>query len=286
MNREQFAVYTEQFLRYLREEKQRSNNTYRAYTGDLKQFDQFWQELETSAQTTDIMLKPAIEKFLSTLAQSPIDRSSLARKISCFNSFKKFLKKQHIHLDFIYKRPPIQLKSPEVVSVNQITYLLDQIPDDALPTKSPLRDKAILELLYATGVRVSELVQIELASISLINKSICIRSKRAKERIVFFGTPARDRLEAYLKHERKEPQNTHECLFLNCRNQPLTTRSIQRICAMFRKFLTHEQLTPCLLRHSFATHLLTQGAEIAVVQELLGHKTTISTQRYHKTVKS
>lgn len=284
MNRSEFELYTKKFLHYLQQEKQRSSNTHRAYTGDLNQFLLFWQELDkkSSSESAETALSIAIEKFLYSLNQSPLDRSSLARKISCFNSFKKYLKKQQIMLDIVLKRPVILLKSPEILSMHQITYLLDQISDDALPTKRPLRDKAILELLYATGVRVSELVRIELTHVNFSQRSIIIRNKRSKERIVFFGTPAYNRLQYYFKHERSEPTNQHEALFLNCRNEPLTTRSVQRICAMFQKFLNNDQLTPCSLRHSFANHLLSQGAEITVVQDLLGHKTVISTQRYKK----
>lgn len=301
MTKKEFEQQKNQFINFLREEKQRSSNTWRAYQGDLNQFFTFWQELDAQTETltnplhnalteTDIgagvrpetPIGTALEKFLHTRAKSDIDKSSIARKVSCFNSFKKFLKSQQITVNCSIKRPAINLKTPQTLSVEHMSYLLDQIPDDALPTKRPLRDKAILELLYATGVRVSELVQIELGAISLTHKSIIIRSKRAKERVVFFGTAAHNRIKLYLETERPVSYNPHECLFVNYQNGPLTTRSVQRICAMFRPFLIKNQLTPCLLRHSFANHMLSSGADLGLVQELLGHKTQISTQRYKK----
>ena len=280
MNKHEFKPKQQAFLAYLKETKKISDNTHRSYASDLTQFAQFWQELEEP-----LTLTQALEYFISTLYQTGIDKSSIARKISCFNSLKKFLLHQGIELPLTIKRPLIVLKQPQILSIKEIFNLMDTIKDEELPTRRPLRDRAILELLYATGIQCSELVAIECQHVDLSQQSIIIRSKRKKERIVLFGPQARERILAYVQRERPEAQSSHERLFLNHRNQPLSARSIQRICVMFRDYMhEHYNLTPHILRHSFAIHLLSNGVDIDTLQELLGHKTRLSTQRYLTTI--
>ena len=167
------------------------------------------------------------------------------------------------------------------MSVDEVQYLLDTVQNEHLPTRRPIRDKAIFELLYATGIRCSELISIKLSNIDMNNKTIRIIGKGNKERIVLFGQKAHEKLVKYLENERPNPKNQSERLFLNHRGGPLTCRSIQRIIAMFRNLLkVNRKITPHKLRHSFATHLLNQGVDLRVVQELLGHKTLASTEKY------
>ena len=159
--------------------------------------------------------------------------------------------------------------------------MLDTVKNDELPTRLPIRDKAIFELIYATGVRCSELTNIALEDIDLINKTILVFGKGRKERVVLFGKKAQKRIQEYLEKERCTPKTQNEKLFLNNRRTQLTSRSIQRIIEMFRKFLkVSRNITPHKLRHSFATHLLNRGADLRVIQELLGHKTIASTEKY------
>ena len=159
--------------------------------------------------------------------------------------------------------------------------MLDSVQEEQLPSRSPVRDKAILELLYATGIRCSELVSIRFQDINWAEKTILIQGKGNKERIALFGEKAKKKVQEYLLKERQQPEAYDDPLFVNNRNTALTTRSIQRIVAMFRKFLKIDKpLTPHKLRHSFATHLLNQGTDLRVVQELLGHKTVASTEKY------
>jgi integrase/recombinase XerC len=136
-------------------------------------------------------------------------------------------------------------------------------------------------LLYATGVRCSELVNICIADIDMDGKAIRIMGKGKKERMVLFGLKALEKIQAYCKYERPVVEDQNEPLFMNYRYGKLTSRSVQRIIKMFRAFLPIDrQLTPHKLRHSFATHLLNQGADLRAVQELLGHKTLSSTEKY------
>jgi len=276
----EFVDRKEEFLTYLKVEKNLAENTYRAYEGDLNQFITFWHELGEDEQK-NLVVRQVIERFLVSLFYKKIDKSTIARKFSCFKSFERFMRTQGITLHLKLKRPRLDKKLPLYLSVDEIFHLLDATQDAALPTKHPIRDKAIFELLYATGIRCSELTNIKLKDIDMHHKTIRISGKGSKERIVLFGQKAHDKITQYIQQERAAVSTPDEYLFLNYRFDKLTSRSIQRIFEMFRQFLHIERkITPHKIRHSFATHLLNQGTDLRVVQELLGHKTLASTERY------
>lgn len=277
---ENFKEKKEEFLLYLTVEKNLSDNTHRAYEGDLNQFIQFWESLPAQDKK-HLDIRQVIERFLVSLFYKKIDTSSIARKFSCFTSFEKFLKTQGIILELKLKRPRIEKKLPIYLSVDEMFHLLDTVNEKDLNSSFPIRDKAILELLYATGIRCSELTNIRIKDIDFANKEIRIRGKGNKERIALFGHKAHERIMSYLEHERIGIKNSDEFLFLSYRATPLTSRSVQRIIELFRSFLKLERpITPHKIRHSFATHLLNQGTDLRVVQELLGHKTLASTEKY------
>jgi integrase/recombinase XerC len=145
----------------------------------------------------------------------------------------------------------------------------------------PIRDKAIFELIYATGIRCAELMAISFKDIDMDNKSIRIKGKGNKERMVLFGEKAKDKLLSYLDKERPRVYNQNEFLFIQTNGKSLNHRAVQRVFEIFREFLAIKRnITPHKIRHSFATHLLNQGADLRVVQELLGHKSLSSTERY------
>lgn len=276
----EFQEKKDEFIIYLEVEKNLTNNTLRAYKNDLTQFLQFWKQI-SQHESHELTMRQVVERFFVALYHKKIEKSSIARKISCFQSFIKFLKNHGIKLSLPLTRPRLDKKLPIYLSIDEIFYLLDTIKNEELPTKRPYRDKAIFELLYATGIRCSELVNIKFADIDLEHKTIRIFGKGRKERIALFGQKAHDMLLAYLKNERPAPDSKEEKLFLNYRTQALTTRSVQRIFEMFRAFLNIKRtITPHKIRHSFATHLLNQGTDLRIVQELLGHKTLASTEKY------
>jgi len=280
MKKEEFEQHKEAFLLYLKAERHFSEHTLRAYYLDLKQFISFWSEL-ADYDAQNLGLRQIIERFLVALFYKKISKSSIARKFSCFTSFERFLKNRGIELNLNLKRPRIDKKLPIYFSVDELFHLLDSIKNEALPTRYPVRDKTIFELLYATGVRCSELVNICIKDIDMQAKTIRILGKGKKERIVLFGLKAREKIVEYYATERPEIEDQQEPLFMNYRYEKLTSRSVQRIIKMFRSFLPIErQLTPHKLRHSFATHLLNQGADLRAVQELLGHKTLATTEKY------
>ena len=280
MKIDQFKKKMHEFFTYLEVERNLSDHTLRAYKSDLKQFVCFWATLPAD-ELEHLSIRQVIERYLINLFYKKIDKSSIARKFSCFKSFERFLHTQGIELNLKLTRPRLDKKLPIYLSIDEIFHLLDKVPDEELPTKYPLRDKTIFELLYATGIRCSELTHIKFSDIDMDNKTIRIFGKGKRERLVLFGHKAKDRIISYLTYERPKALNHYEALFLNYRNQQLTSRSIQRIFEMFRHFLELDRhVTPHKIRHSFATHMLNQGADLRIVQELLGHQTLSSTERY------
>jgi len=280
MNKETFKNQIESFLEYLRVERNLAINTQKSYRYDLNQFLQFWSSVPEDEQKY-LSPRQIIERYLVNLFYNKIDKSSIARKFSCFKSFERFLKKDGIDLELKLTRPKLDKKLPIYLSIEEITHLLDTVQEDDLPSRYPIRDKAMLELMYATGVRCSELINIKLGDIDSSNKTIRIIGKGNRERLVLFGKKAYERLQHYIQEERNNISNNSPYLFLNHRGEQITSRSVQRIFEMFRKFLKLERkITPHKIRHSFATHMLNQGVGLRVVQELLGHKTISSTEKY------
>lgn len=276
----EFTTKKDEFLIYLEVEKNFSEHTQKAYKSDLEQFLYFWQKITAQTKET-LTLRETLDRFFVALYNKNISKNSIARKISCFKSFSKFLKKYGIILKLHLQRPRIDKKLPVYLSIDEIFYLLDSVENHLLPTRKPYRDKAIFELLYATGIRCSELVNIKIADIDFELKTIRIMGKGKRERLALFGEKAKNILHDYLKTERVACNDLQERLFLNYRNEALTTRSVQRIIEMFRVFLkVKRNITPHKLRHSFATHLLNQKTDLRVVQELLGHRTLASTEQY------
>lgn len=280
MKREEFEQHKDAFLLHLKKERNLSEHTLRAYYLDLNQFISFWSTL-ADYDAHNLVVRQIIERYLVSLFYKKISKSSIARKFSCFTSFERFLEQRGIELNLNLKRPRIDKKLPIYFSVDELFHLLDTIKNEELPTGHPVRDKAIFELLYATGVRCSELVNICIEDVDMHAKTIRVLGKGKKERIVLFGDKAQEKILEYYTTERPEIHSQQEPLFLNYRYEKLTSRSVQRIIKMFRSFLHIERpLTPHKLRHSFATHLLNQGADLRAVQELLGHKTLATTEKY------
>lgn len=280
MTLKEFEEHSQNFLTYVTVEKNLSLNTQRSYESDLHLFKDFWITI-ASKEIEEVLFKRALERYLVSLYYKKIGKSSIARKISCFRSFERFLKKQNIILNLDMTRPKSEKKLPVYLHIEEIVYLLDTVKNEELPTRLPLRDKAIFELLYATGIRCSELCNIKIGDINFTEKTIRIFGKGRKERMALFGTQAATRLQDYLQYERYGNLHATEPLFTNHCQQALHPRSVQRIIHMFQPFLkSNKKLTPHKLRHSFATHLLNQGMDLRVVQELLGHETLASTEKY------
>lgn len=269
------------FLTHIEAEKNLSPHTLRAYRADLRNFITFWQEQISLEEKKILSLKQIIERYLVSLYYKKISSQTIARKYSCFSSFGRFLKRNKIDIEITLPRPKIHRKLPVYLSVDDIFYLLDEVPDHKLPSKLPVRDKAIFEMLYATGVRCFELVNMRFKDIDMHEKVVRIRGKGNKDRIALFGEKAKSKIKEYLLKERIPMLSTDEYLFVNERNKQLHTRTVQKIFELFRSVMKQDKpLTPHIVRHSFATHLLNQGTDLRVVQELLGHRSISSTEKY------
>ncbi len=283
MDQSVLSVKINDFLAFLEVEKNCSKHTLRAYESDLGQLIDFWDEATKRTPLLPQGFDTIMRRYVVALFYKKLTKTSLARKLSCLRSFQQFLQGQGVSLAITIKTPKVDRKLPITLSVDEIFFLLDSVTEEELPTRFPYRDKTIFELFYATGVRCSELVGITIEDISFDEKTIRIMGKGRKERIVLFGEKALHMLEKYLSIERptlaQSSQERH--LFLNYAGGTLTTRSIQRIFEMFRSFLRIDRnLTPHKIRHSFATHLLQQGVDLRIIQELLGHKTIATTEIY------
>ena len=255
------------FLVYVQVERNLTQNTYKSYSSDLHQFFSFWEKINFESEHP-ISIKTALERFLIHLFHKKTQKSSIARKMSCFTSFERFLKASGISIDLRLTRPTIEKKLPTYLTVDEIFYLLDTVQDSDLPSSRPIRDKAIFETFYATGIRCAELTEIKIEDINFDEKTILITGKGRKQRYVLFGEKAKTKILQYIHEERIYNDRGDSTLFLNHKGTGLTSRSIQKTFTMFSKFLTvRKHLSPHKIRHSFATHLLNAGQTAAKTQQ-------------------
>jgi len=274
--------YLQRFNQHLDTERNLSPLTIVAYTRDLNQFLIFLQQQELVSdkpnwwQQVDHLV---LRQYLAQLHKS-CSRASIARKLSAIKVFFRFLLRDgvvDVSVAEAILTPRREHYLPEVLSAEQVSTLLDSSP----PGQQPLlmRDLAIFELIYSCGLRVGEVTQLNIAGIDLERQQVRVRGKGNKERILPIGSRACSALSAYFS-DRGELKLSSP-LFLNHRGGRLTARSIQR---NLKQRLLHFGLptdaTPHALRHSFATHLLDAGADLRVIQELLGHESLATTQKY------
>ena len=280
-----FKQHAEDFLIFQEVERNASAHTVRAYKADLKQLISFWTRIEEKESTIEHSLGDIVRRYIVSLFYQKMQKSTLARKVSCLKSLQHYLINRGIKLAVSLTTPRPDKRLPITLTVDEIFYLLDTVNCNDLPSKFPYRDKAIFELFYATGMRCAELVGIRHHDINFDEKTIKILGKGNQERIVLFGEKAGTAIKRYLEQDRPriDPHNSNDYVFLNYQGTKITPRSVQRIFEMFRALLKIDRkLTPHKLRHSFATHLLQQGVDLRVIQELLGHKTITTTEVYTK----
>ena len=282
------------YLDFLRLNQNASPLTVVAYRRDLKPFLSYAKEHldKTELEPSDIDL-PVIRGFLAQLYRRGRSRASVARKLSALRSFMRYLKREgsiEANPATLAASPKLEHKVPAHLSMNEMSRLLD-VPD----TSDPLgrRDRAILELFYASGLRLSELVGLDLEDVDLQGRMVRVMGKGGKERLVPFNTSAQKALRAWYKDrlalraaskpksQIPNPKSQRDPLFVNARGGTLTGRSVQRLVAHhMTSCSTRFGISPHALRHSFATHLLEQGADLRAIQELLGHVQLSTTQRY------
>lgn len=269
------------FLSALQSEKHASAHTLRAYQNELKRFAQFlgpglrWKDVD------HVMIR----SFLSLLHEQGLSKVSVARALAALRSMYKWLAREGLvqqNPAKLVSTPKLPKKLPRVPTLEEMNTLLDgHMPEQAA---FPERDRAIFELLYGCGLRNSELVGIELGDIHTANGLILIRGKGKKQRYVPLEGKAEEALNAYLEARRAVLAATGKStrsLLVNHRGGPLTTRSVARIV---KKIAVAHGLPPDIhphtLRHAFGTHMLTEGADLRAIQELLGHERLSTTQKY------
>ena len=269
------------FLDYLTYERNVSVNTIAAYRDDLESFVGFLCNEYLTMARDQIDLRRvdhlAIRSYLAHLARKKLSRASIARHLSALRSFFKYLMREG-EVDANPARavatPRREKHLPSVLQTSEIASLFE-VPDLSSPLG--IRDRAWLELLYASGLRISELVGIDIDDIELRARLVKVRGKGSKERIVPFGTKAEEAIRAYLEVRSAD----EDALFVNYRGQRITVRSVRRLFSRYvREASLRAGISPHTLRHSFATHLLNAGADLRAIQELLGHASLSTTQKY------
>ncbi len=277
---EEMKKELEAFLEYLKHEKNASPHTIVSYQRDLKQLAVYLKKKNISLKRTDNVV---LRGFLATLYEKRNKKSTVARKLAAIRSFFQFCIRKRWLEDNpakVVATPKQEKPVPSFLSEEDMEQFLD-IPKTRRPLD--LRDKSILELLYATGSRVSELVGIDLEDINFEERLIRVRGKGKKERLVPFGKIAEQSLELYIRARSliHKGQIDENALFLNYRGDRITSRSVERVVDKYIRFSAmRRKISPHSLRHSFASHLLSRGADLRVIQELLGHESLATTQKY------
>jgi len=275
--------FLEEFLRYLGAERHLSEHTLRNYALDVSQFLEFWEQNQPG-QPLDLATYRHLRSFLATTLKGK-SKATMAHKLSALRTFFKYLQRRGV-LDQNPARlaptPKADKPLPRFLTVDEVFHLLDQAGGDM--SFQSWRDRAILELFYSGGLRLSELAGLKLADLEMTEGVVRVWGKGSKERLAFVGKPARMALQAYLplrEQALRKKNLVEEALFLNRRGGRLSSRGVARVVERWSRIAgLSADLTPHGLRHSFATHLLEGQADLRAVQELLGHASISSTQRY------
>lgn len=275
-----FTRELEEFIAYLKHEKNASPHTITNYRRDLLQLAQYLENRRLNLRGIDNIV---LRGFLAALFDKGEKKSTVGRKLAAIRSFFQFCVRKRWMDDNpakVVATPKQDKPVPSFLSEEEMQEFLD-LPETAKPLDK--RDKAMMELLYATGIRVSELVGIELEDVKFTERLIRIRGKGKKERLVPFGRIAEESLRSYIRARPliNKGQVEETPLFLNYRGRKLSSRSVERTVDKYiRRSAVRRKISPHSLRHSFASHLLSRGADLRVIQELLGHESLATTQKY------
>ncbi|MBR3636076.1 MAG: site-specific tyrosine recombinase XerD [Lachnospiraceae bacterium] len=268
------------FISYLHNVKKTSSNTELSYQRDLKKFVAFLE----SRKVTDVrdIKKDDLTAYMDYMVSESFKPATISRNVASIKALFHFMTYEGMvseDISGVLKSPKIEKKAPEIMTMNEVNTLLEQPNGD---TPKEIRDKAMLELLYATGIRVSELITLRSQDLNLqMNYIVC--NHGGKERIIPFGLKARNALINYLEHSREAlvMNNKSDELFVNCSGVPMSRQGFWKLIKYYsRKAGITTDITPHTLRHSFAAHLVENGADLKSVQEMLGHSDISTTQIY------
>jgi len=266
------------FLRHLEVERGASAHTLRAYEKDITTFFTEWDIPPEKASLSDI------RAFVASLIGKGLKKSSVLRMLSSLRAFFKFLNREgHLKTNpaKLVPSPKAEKRLPRFLSVDDVFALVERPEAGGF---IPVRDRAVLELLYSSGLRVSEICALDVDDLNLREEAVKVRGKGKKERLVPVGTKALEALRPYLLErlsiKRSLKRETGEALFINRTGGRLTERTMRRIVVKYSREALASPVSPHTLRHTFATHLLQSGADLRVIQELLGHSSLSTTQKY------
>lgn len=268
------------FITYLHNVKNTSGNTEMSYKRDLEKVLHF-MESRGIRETKDVKAQDLAD-YVKFLEDSNFAAATVSRNIASLKAFYHYLVQEGLVEEDIsdkLKAPKIEKKAPEIMSPDEVVRLLEQPSGDS---PKEIRDKAMLELLYATGIRVTELITLHLSDVNMQMNFILCRD-RNKERIIPFGAAAKNALARYLDGTREEmlENKKSEVLFANCSGQPMSRQGFWKLIKHYaKKADIQADITPHTLRHSFAAHLVENGADLRSVQEMLGHSDISTTQIY------
>ncbi|AYC29232.1 tyrosine recombinase XerC [Paenisporosarcina cavernae] len=270
-----------EFWEYIQLEKNYSVHTIREYESDLAEFIAFLTR-EGISSPKDIEYRDA-RLYVTELYNKKLKRTTISRKISAIRSFYKFGNRQYGWKEDAFRslfHPKKEERLPHFFYEEELAKLFETVEGDDFLS---IRNRAILELLYATGMRVSELTGLTLRDVDVRIQVVKVMGKGRKERYIPYGQFAHDALERYLEHSRPKLMKnaSHQQVFVNQKGDPLTDRGVRYILnELMKKCSLQTKIYPHMLRHTFATHLLNNGADMRTVQELLGHSHLSSTQVY------
>lgn len=271
--------YVENFLNFLQNDKKLSDNTLQSYNRDIKLYCNYLEQNNLDAIETG---EAEIKTYLDSLKDNGKAVSTISRNLASLRSFYQYLHRTRVMTKdptVNLESPKIERKLPKILSSEQVELLLEQPKCTDL---KGYRDKAMLELVYATGIRVTELISLNVDDIDLENKTIRCVGKN-KERVIPIGSLAINALKDYLEKSRNVLIKSEEepALFINVNGQRLTRQGFWKIIKQYKTQANIDvDITPHTLRHSFAVHLLENGAELSAIQEMLGHSDISSTQVY------
>ncbi len=277
-----------QIGRFLEElaRRQVSPHTLEAYGADLRQFLEYFTPPQSEppplAQLQVLEIREWLANLYSRASGAPLTTVSIRRKLAAVRSLFRFLSREGLipmNPARLVRTPKAPKSLPDVMTAEQVNGLIDTVAADKFERAYPARDRAIFEFLYGCGIRVSELVGLNLEDIDRAERWIRVRGKGKKERQVPFASKAADALDAYLAVRHVVPQE--RALFLNFRGQRLTRRGLGGIVKLYGILVNGDSsIHPHSFRHAYATHLLADGADLRAIQELLGHARLSTTQKY------
>jgi len=280
----ELKTYLDQFIIYLQKERNYSDHTLVAYRFDIMQFIDFLQKYSnTKSSYLEKVDKQTIRHFIGKEFEDGLSSRTVARRLASLKSFYKFLLSNKIVSNnpaYLVRSPKTPKTIPGFLSEKLVEMLMNMPPAH---TNIGIRDRAILELFYSTGMRLNELVNLKLGDFSIDDQMVKVLGKGKKERLIPFGKHAAESMILYLKRRGLgfKTGDINAPIFVNSKGSPLHPSTVQRRIRKYLKILSEgTQFGPHILRHSFATHLMDRGADIRAVKELLGHSSLSSTQIY------